>query len=111
MEKIKKYVLLYGAFLIYSLVSICAKTASSQPTMIRVCVFIGLEVLCLGIYAVLWQQVLKSFPLVTAMASKGVVVILNLIWAVLLFQEEISVLNIIGAIVIIVGIWMVSSND
>ncbi len=110
-ENIKKYALLYGAFLIYSGSSICAKLAATQPTMIKVLVFFGLEFVCLGVYAIIWQQVLKKFSLVTAMASKGIVVILNLIWSVILFGETISFGNILGAGIIIFGIWMVSSDD
>ena len=44
------------------------------------------------------------------MANKGVVVIINLIWSVLLFREVITIYNIIGAAIIIGGIWMVSSD-
>lgn len=107
---IKKYILLYGSFFIYSLSAICAKLASCQNLPIKVLVFIGLEIFCLGVYALVWQQVLKRFSLVTAMANKGVVVIINLIWSVLLFQEAITLYNIIGAAIIIGGIWMVSSD-
>lgn len=108
--KIKKYILLYTAFLIYSASTICAKLASTQPTYIKILLFIGLEVICLGIYAIVWQQVLKKFSLVTAMASKGIVVIFNLIWSVLLFGEHVSLYNIVGAAIIILGIWMVSTD-
>lgn len=110
LKNIKKYGLLYGAFLIYSGTTICAKYAAQQDMLIKVLVFMGLEVICLGIYAIVWQQVLKDFSLVTAMASKGVVVIINLIWSVLLFGETITLYNIIGAVIIIFGIWMVSSD-
>lgn len=109
-SNLKKYLLLYGAFLIYSASTICAKFASAQPHIIKVFVFMGLEVVCLGVYAIVWQQVLKHFTLVTAMASKGVVVIFNLIWSVLLFGETISIYNIVGAGIIIFGIWMVASD-
>ncbi len=107
---IKNYLLLYGSFFIYSLSAICAKLASNQELPIKVIVFIGLEIFCLGVYALVWQQVLKRFSLVTAMANKGVVVIINLIWSVLLFQEAITIYNIMGAAIIIGGIWMVSSD-
>lgn len=110
MQKIKHYLILYGAFLIYSLTTICAKLASQQDTMFKVLIFMGLEVMCLGIYAIIWQQVLKHFSLITAMASKGVVVIFNLIWSVLLFTETVTLYNVIGAAVIIIGIWMVSTD-
>lgn len=109
-NNMKRYALLYGSFFIYSISSICAKLASNQNLPIKILLFIGLEVLCLGIYALLWQQVLKKFSLVTAMASKGIVVIFNLIWSVLLFEETISIYNIVGAVIIIGGIWVVSSD-
>ena len=110
MQNIKKYILLYGAFFIYSLVAVCSKYASMQSTFIKICFFLGLEIVFLGLYAIIWQQVLKNFSLVTAMASKGSVVILNLLWSVLLFSEKITLFNVIGAAVIIFGIWMVSTD-
>lgn len=105
-----KYLLLYGSFLIYSVSAICSKVAAGQDRIVGVIIFLGLEVFCLAIYALLWQQTLKNFTLVTAMASKGIVVIFNLAWSVFLFREEVTVYNIIGAMVIIAGIWMVSSD-
>lgn len=110
-KKIKNHILLYGAFLIYSASTICAKLAATQSATFRLIVFFGLEFVCLGVYAIIWQQVLKKFTLVTAMASKGVVVIFNLIWSILLFGETITIGNIVGAGIIIFGIWMVSTSD
>lgn len=109
-NNVKKYVLLYGGFLIYSISSICAKLAAGQEKVIKVVVFLGLEVFCLGIYALIWQQTLKKFSLVTAMASKGVVVIFNLVWSVMLFSETVTIYNLIGAVVIIGGIWVVATD-
>ncbi|MBP5655302.1 MAG: EamA family transporter [Clostridiales bacterium] len=109
-QTVKKYGLLYGAFIIYSLVAVCSKIASFQPDLFRTCLFLGLEVVCLGVYALVWQQVLKRFPLVTAMANKGSVVIFNLIWSVILFSEHVTIFNMVGAAIIIFGIWMVSSD-
>jgi len=110
LNNLKKYLLLYGSFVIYSFATICSKIASGQNTIMKTCLFLGVEVLFLGLYALLWQQVLKRFSLVFAMASKGVVVILNLLWALLLFSEQISLFNVIGSGIIIFGIWMVSSD-
>jgi len=113
LANIKRYILLYGSFLVYSCASICSKYAAeamSDKLIIRVGLFLALEVVVLGLYALIWQQVLKRFTLVTAMSSKGIVVILNMIWSVLLFSEVITVYNIIGAVIIIFGIWMVSAD-
>lgn len=110
-NKLKKYILLYCACFIYSGATICAKLAATQSTTFKLLMFFGLEFVCLGVYAIIWQQVLKRFTLVTGMASKGVVVIFNLIWSVLLFSETITIGNILGAGIIIFGIWMVSISD
>lgn len=109
-DNVSKYVLLYGSFFIYSISSICAKLAAGQENAIKVIFFIGFEVFFLGVYALFWQQTLKKFTLVTAMASKGVVVILNLVWSAMLFREKITLYNIVGAMVVIGGIWVVSSD-
>lgn len=111
LDHLKNYILLYACFLIYSASTICAKLASRQDKPFDVMIFVGLEVCCLGIYAVVWQQVLKRFMLITAMSSKGIVVIFNLIWSVILFQETVTISNMIGAVIIIGGIWMVSADE
>lgn len=107
-KNIRKYIFLYACFFIYSASAVCAKFASCQNSFRELVLFLALEISCLGLYAVLWQQVLKRFALVTAMANKGIVVIFNLIWSVILFSEMIDIYNIIGALFIIGGIWMVS---
>lgn len=109
--KIRDYVILYGAFLVYSFSAVFAKMASRQNMLTNVIFFMGLEVILLGIYALIWQQALKRFPLVVAMSSKGITVIMTMIWAVVFFHEHITVRNIVGAGIIILGIWMVSSDD
>lgn len=43
-------------------------------------------------------------PLTTAYLRKGILYILILIWSVILFQEHVTWNNIIGSIIIIVGI-------
>lgn len=104
-----RFILLYCSLLVYSGTTICAKYASSSKFLsVKFFLFIGIEVGLLGIYAIMWQQVLKKMTLVSAMASKGIVVIFGLIWSVLLFSEKISMYNVVGAVIIILGIWMVS---
>jgi uncharacterized membrane protein len=96
---------------VYSFVAICSKLAAGQSSVLNIVLFLGLEVVFLGVYALIWQQVLKHFPLVTAMSSKGFVLILNLFWSVLLFHESVNVLNILGAGAIVFGIWVVAADD
>ena len=106
-----KYVRLFGGFIVYSLVGVLSKFAASSETLPRFFVFVGFQIVCLGIYALNWQQVLKEFSLVTAMACRGIVVILSLFWAVIIFGEHITLFNILGSFVIVLGIYIVSSEE
>lgn len=108
---IGSYILLFGSFVIYSFVSVFSKLAATQETLMGTLFFMGLEVVTLGIYAIAWQQVLKRFSLIKAMSSKGITVIISMLWAVLLFREHITVQNIIGAVLIMIGIGLVSTSD
>ena len=110
-KSLYNFALLYFNYVIYSLVSVLAKYASIQEDYVMVCAFASGEILLLGIYAVLWQQILKEFPLVVAMANKGVTVVFGLLWAVLLFDEQVTMWNVFGAGVIIAGMWMVSMDE
>lgn len=109
---LRDYALLHGSFLLYSLVAVASKTAALQGLFtLRFFLFAGLEVVILGVYALLWQQCLKQFSLIKAYANKGVVVLWNLIWAVALFSERVTVENILGSVIILVGIVVVSSDE
>lgn len=110
-RKIKNFGMLYSAFFIYSFVSVFAKMAARQNSFVMTIVYMSVEIILLAIYALIWQQVLKRFPLVVAMSNKGSTIILTLLWSVLVFQEMITVNNVIGGAIIILGICVVSSDD
>jgi len=58
----------------------------------------------MGAYAICWQQVLKRIDLSTAYMFKGTSLIFVMLLAFAIFGEAITMMNIIGACVIIVGI-------
>ena len=58
----------------------------------------------MGVYAILWQQVLKRIDLSTAYMFKGTSLVFVMLLAALLFGEAITWMNIIGAVIIISGI-------
>lgn len=110
-HNLKKYLLLYFTFMIYSATTICSKYAAlNKMFSMKFFLFVLLEIIFLGFYALIWQQVLKHFSLITAMANKGIVVIFGLLWSVILFHERVSIYNIIGSIIILIGIWVVSKD-
>ena len=107
-----RFGLLYLAFFIYSGTTVFSKLAAMQSGItLSFLFFMGMEVVCLGVYAIIWQQVLKHMSLITAMSTKGEVVIFGLVWSVVLFHETITLYNVFGTAMIILGIWMVSADD
>lgn len=98
--------------IVYTLSGICAKFASNNEFLsVNFILFYGLEIGVLGIYAVLWQQVLKKFDVSVAYANRSVALIWSLIWSVLLFGERITIKNIIGTIIVILGIVVVNLDE
>ena len=111
-EKVKPFILLHVLLLVYSLGGICSKLAGqSEFLSMKFIVFYGLVLLDLFIYALVWQQLLKKLPLVTAYANKAVTVIWGMLWGMLIFGEKITLWNVAGALLIIIGIYLVVAAD
>lgn len=114
MEKIraKNFIFLHALLLVYSLSSVCSKAAAEQEFLsLPFFVFYGLVLVILAVYALLWQQVLKQMPLTVAFANKAVVIIWGIVWGMLFFGEKLRPAMIIGAVIIIAGIYLVVSDD
>ena len=104
-KSFKTYLALFGVNLIYACTSICPKMASRQvmlswPYLLWMAGAIGV----MGVYALLWQQVIARMPLSTAYMFKGTSLIFVLLISALLFGEAITLNNVIGAVIIIIGI-------
>lgn len=104
-SNIKTYLLLHGLMLLFSLSPVCSKLAGQQAFLsFRFCLFYGLVIVILGIYAILWQQVIKRMPLTTAYANKAVTVVWGMFWGAMLFNEQITLQKCLGAVVIVAGV-------
>ena len=90
-------------FLVYSSANIFMKLSSSEDGM-GMLFYLVCAIGILGIYACLWQQTLKYIPLTTAFTFKSVTVIYGILFAHILFKEEITVNNVAGAALIVAGI-------
>lgn len=105
------WIRLQTPILLLSIGGIIAKKASQEPFFsLSFIVYFILEIVVLVLYAILWQQILKRFDVSVAYSNKGSVIIWTFIWAVLLFNETITLFNIIGALIIITGITLVFRN-
>lgn len=111
-KRLKNSIFLNLLMLIYSLSPICSKMASREPIFsIRFFMFYGAGVAVLGIYALLWQQVIKHIPLTVAYANKAVTVVWGMVWGTLFFNEQITFSNIVGAVMIIAGVVLFVLSD
>ena len=106
--KLVDIVFLQLSILILSLAGIFAKKASAVGFLsVEFITYYCLIIFIMGVYAILWQQIIKKFELSVAYANKGTIIIWTFMWAVLFFQETITVNNILGAALVIAGIVLV----
>lgn len=112
MKKIYPYLLLHGIIFLNSIGGICSKTAAAEPFLsFKWILFYGLLILILGIYAILWQQALKRIPLNVAYPNKAVNIIWSMLWGVLLFNERISALSLLGAAIVLFGVVLMVTGE
>ncbi len=121
----KDFLMLQIVFLIYSFTSLTQKLASSflpknagsaeglvqQLFNWKLILSAGLVVLLLGVYALLWQQVIKRFELSVAYANKAITLLWALVWGIFIFHEEITPGKVIGILLVMVGIYVLNTEE
>lgn len=109
---IKLFILLQLTFCIFSLTFVFSKKASFYSLAeLQFFIFLGLEFLVLVIYALMWQQVLKRIQLSIAYLNKGVVLLWSIVWSIIFFGEKITGWNIVGILLIFIGVSVVNKNE
>lgn len=104
-KSFKTYLALIGVNLVYACTSIFTKMASQQePMSFPYLLWIAGAVGVMGVYAMLWQQVISRMSLSTAYMFKGTSLIFVLLISALLFGETITINNLIGSAIIVLGI-------
>lgn len=117
MEKEKQHIgtldilCLIGINMVYACVGIFTKMAAQQQMLswVYIACFI-MAIAVMGVYAVLWQQVLRRIPLSTAYMFKGTALIFTMLVAATIFGEQITTMNIIGSAIIIAGITLLAKS-
>ena len=109
---IKQIFFLQAIVLIYTTSGIFSKLAAGQDFMsFKFIAFYGAEILVLGIYALLWQQIIKRVDLSIAYANRSIALVWSMLWAFLIFNNQITVKNIIGVIIVVIGTMIVNSDN
>ena len=101
---LKNILILQLVIIIYTLSGVAAKGASGYETLSwQFIFFYGLEIAILGVYAILWQQIIKRFDLSIAYANRSMAILWSLVWAVIFFHEKITVNNVLGVLIVLAG--------
>lgn len=107
----KDILVLQAVIVIYTLSSVMAKLASGQEVFSGA--FFGFylaELVILGIYALLWQQMIKRFELSVAYTNRAMALLWSMVWAVVIFHDSVSVRQIAGVVLVILGTLVVNTE-
>lgn len=102
---------LFATYFLYSVIGVISKVTSKYPVSIKFFMLLGLLLALMGLYAIIYQQLIKYVPLSMAYSLKGIVIIFNLLWAMIIFKEGVTIWNFIGSIIILTGIYIVGKNE
>lgn len=108
----KDLLMLQAVFFVYSISSVVSKLASGKEFLsFEFLFFYGLDVIILGIYALLWQQVIKKFELSIAYANKAITLLWALTWGIVIFKEQITPGKVAGIVLVMIGIFILNSGE
>jgi len=116
MGQIKRYLGLHLNILLFSFTGIFSKLAAAQYNVHKLApsllyLFLFLMLLNCVIYALAWQKIIKYFALSTAYAHRSVYLIWAQLWAVLIFKENLSWNNILGMLIVLIGVLVVQKYE
>ena len=69
----------------------------------RTLILLFMEVAVLGIYAIVWQQLLSRYQLSIAYANKAMMLMWSLILSYILFKEQVTPWKIAGVLLVMTG--------
>lgn len=105
----KELLMLQAVVIVYTLSGIMAKLAAGEGGMTFL-LYYGADIAVLGIYAVLWQQMIKKFDLSVAYANRSVALLWSLVWSVLIFQEPVTGRKILGVLLVLLGTFLMNDG-
>ena len=105
-------VLLEVSVVVYSLSTVAANMASKQEFLsLKYILFFGLDFCILGVYAILWQQVIKKFQLSIAYANKASTLLWSMLWNFIIFSQGITPGKVVGVLMVMVGVVVMNMGE
>ena len=112
LQWVKNILVLQAVVVIYTLSSVVAKLATGKELFsFSFFMFYGLEIGILGVYAILWQQMIKRFDLSVAYANRAMALLWSALWSVLLFEEGLGPKQVAGIVLVILGTVIVNADS
>ena len=109
---IKNILILQAVVLVYTFSSVVAKYASGAELFSSsFFLFYGMEIAILGVYAILWQQMIKRFDLSVAYANRAMAILWSALWAIILFGESLGIKQILGIMLVVLGTVIVNTDN
>lgn len=110
MEKkvsLKSIILMHSSALILSFSNVFAKLAANQDNVsINFIFYYFMALFIMFVYAILWQIILKNVGMTVAYSNRMITIVWGMIWGKVLFSEKITIPNIIGSIIIMIGLFI-----
>lgn len=103
---LKDFLIIQAVVAVYTIASVLGKLAAVSAEGAGGWGFLflyGAEVGVLGVYAILWQQVIRKVELSVAYANRAAALLWSLLWAVLLFDEKVTAAQLFGIALVILG--------
>lgn len=110
---LRDFAILQLVVLIYTSSTVISKIAAQSAESGKGWTFLllyGAEIGVLSIYALCWQQVIKRVELSVAYANRAMALLWSLLWAVLLFGEQITVKKLIGVGLVLAGTLIINGG-
>lgn len=98
----RELLVLQAVVVVYTFAGIIGKFAAGQEPL-KFLILYAAEIGVLGVYAILWQQMIRRFELSVAYANRSVALVWSLLWAVLIFGEALTVKKLAGVAFVIAG--------
>ena len=111
LEWCKNILILQAVVVVYTLSSVVAKFATGKELFsFSFFLFYGIEIAILGVYAILWQQMIKRFDLSVAYANRAMALLWSAVWAIVLFHEKLGLKQLAGIGLVVLGTVIVNSD-
>ena len=102
--------LLHLLLFVFSFSGVLSKFAAAESFLsLRWLLFYGGMLFLLAVYALAWQQLLRHIELNRAYACKSVSVIWGMLWGAVIFREHLTLKQMAGGALVIVGLLVISS--